>query len=143
MGKIEKTYNLNVTEVRYPAFPMLFHGIVNFTVGILMSGKNGSRLPNRDKLHCKPPWCHRDSLSTGSNYGQTVSVLPATFLYVIENRALAGQATLKNNPTKVFFSGPEGSNQIEHIDQQCLTQFQKVFNLMVEVFNLKSQILKG
>ena len=30
-----KNYNLNVTEVRYPAFPMPFHGIFNFTVGIL------------------------------------------------------------------------------------------------------------
>ena len=30
--------NLNVTEVRYPAFPMPFPGIFNFTVGILDSG---------------------------------------------------------------------------------------------------------
>ena len=30
-----KNYNLNVTEVRYPAFPMPFPGIFNFTVGIL------------------------------------------------------------------------------------------------------------
>ena len=31
-----KNYNLNVKEVRYPAFLILFHGIFNFTVGILM-----------------------------------------------------------------------------------------------------------
>ena len=30
-----KNYNLNVTEVRYPAFLRLFPGIFNFTVGIL------------------------------------------------------------------------------------------------------------
>ena len=30
-----KNYNLNVTEVRYPAFPMLFPGIFNFTVRFL------------------------------------------------------------------------------------------------------------
>ena len=30
--------NLNVTEVRYPAFPMPFPGIFNFTVGILLRG---------------------------------------------------------------------------------------------------------
>ena len=32
-----KNYNLNVTEVRYPAFPMFFPGIFNFTVGILLT----------------------------------------------------------------------------------------------------------
>ena len=31
-----KNYNLNVTEIRYPDFPMLFPGIFNFTVGILI-----------------------------------------------------------------------------------------------------------
>ena len=35
-----KNYNLNVTEVRYPAFPMLFSGIFNFTVGILVCVKS-------------------------------------------------------------------------------------------------------
>ena len=30
-----KNYNLNVTEVRDPDFPILFPGIFNFTVGIL------------------------------------------------------------------------------------------------------------
>ena len=30
-----ENYNLNVTEVPYPTFPMLFHGIFNFPVGIL------------------------------------------------------------------------------------------------------------
>ena len=31
-----KNYNLNVTEVQDPDFPMLFPGIFNFTVGILI-----------------------------------------------------------------------------------------------------------
>ena len=31
-----KNYNLNVLEVPYPALPMLFLGIFNFTVGILL-----------------------------------------------------------------------------------------------------------
>ena len=31
-----KNYNLNVTEVRYPAFSVLFHGVFNFTVGVLI-----------------------------------------------------------------------------------------------------------
>ena len=30
-----KNYNLNITKVRDPDFPMLFPGIFNFTVGIL------------------------------------------------------------------------------------------------------------
>ena len=30
-----KNYNLNVTEVRYPDFKKRFHGIFNFTIGIL------------------------------------------------------------------------------------------------------------
>ena len=30
-----KLHNLNVTEVRYPTFPMFSPGIFNFTVGIL------------------------------------------------------------------------------------------------------------
>ena len=29
-----KNYNLNVTEVQYPASPMLFPGIFDFTVGV-------------------------------------------------------------------------------------------------------------
>ena len=45
-----KNYNLNVTEVRYPAFPMLFPGIFNFPVGIL----SYICIYNQEQLSC--PW---------------------------------------------------------------------------------------
>ena len=91
-------------------------------------------------MNANPETQHKVLILGNQEVGKTAIVNSVSFLSLPE--------PILNPKTKTFnkigdFSGPEGSNQTEHIDQQSSIQSQKVSNLMVAVFNLKSQILVG